>query len=195
MITFREFLAEAFKDMGKMSDEQLNKGQRLSKDDGDNFTEVSGRDFYKILTKIKSKDALRDVPKGLHDLSVYSIKEYSEMKCYIGKNNTSGYAIKEGEELVSVFSSAGSSGNAIVADAVARGAKRLDCFATKDDSGKITGKLFELYSKHGFKIDTKMNSGKAGEPYSIQKGVSYYVNDDGEVELDNPSVVIFMKHD
>ena len=38
-----------------------------------------------------------------------------------------------------------------------------------------------------------MNTGKDGEPYSIQNGVSSYVNDNGEVEPNNPSVVVFMK--
>jgi hypothetical protein len=192
MLSFKEFLLEKYKDMGKLSDEKLQKGFKLSGDDSDNFREVSGRDFYKIITAIKNKDALRDVPKGLHDLSVYTLQEYAKMKCFIGLNNTSGYAIKNGD-LVSVFSTMGSSGHAIVKDAIKNGAKTLDCFATRDESGKISGKLFSLYSKHGFKIDTKLNSGKQGEPYAIKNGVSSYVNESGVVEEDNPSVVIFMK--
>lgn len=45
-------LIEAYKDLGKLSDEILNKGQALSKDDSDNFQEVSGRVFHKIVVTI-----------------------------------------------------------------------------------------------------------------------------------------------
>ena len=114
------------------------------------------------------------------------------MDCYLGKNNSSGYCIKGGGELVSVFSSQMSSANAIMVDAVKNGAKKLDCYAIQEN-GKISGPLFNLYTKHGFKIDTSMNSGKPGEPYTITRGVSLYVNDNGDVEPDNPSVVVFMK--
>lgn len=113
--------------------------------------------------------------------------------CFLGKNNSSGYCIAHDNKLVSVFSSQQSSANAVMVDAIKNGAKRLDCYAKRDSNGKISGPLYSLYSKHGFKIDKSMNSGKPGEPYAILKGVSDYVNDKGEVEPDNPNVVIFMK--
>ena len=113
------------------------------------------------------------------------------MDCYLGKNNSSGYALHNGE-LVSVFSSQKSSGSAIVKDAINNGAKRLDCFAKRDKEGNISGTLFTLYSKHGFKIDTKMNVGKPGEIYTITNGVSDFVNDKDEVEPDNENVVIYL---
>ena len=186
-------LIEAYKDLGKLSDEILNKGQALSKDDSDNFQEVSGRVFHKIVVTLGKADGLSESPKGLNTLSVYSINEYNQMQCFIAKNNTAGYAIKDGNELVTVFSTAGSSGNAIVADAVKRGVTKLDCFAIRTPSGEITGPLYRLYSRYGFKIDTNLNSGTPGEPYAIVHGVSSFVNDAGNVEPDNPNIVIFMK--
>ena len=188
MMTFRE-LAEKFSDIGKLSKEELQKGQRISEDD---FKEVQPRVFCKAISKIKQNDiAKKDQGKGLDTLTVYSVKEYSDMKCFLGDNNSSGYAL-HGNELVSVFSTQGSSGSGIVKNAIKNGAKRLDCFATRINN-KISGQLYSLYSRNGFKIDTKMNSGKTGEPYSIQNGVSSYVNDNEVVHEDDERVVIFMK--
>jgi len=190
-MNFRVYL-ERFKDMGKLSDVELQKGQRLDKNTGDNFNEVSARVFYKAVSKIKINDMARgDEAKGLDTLSVYSVNEYKDMKCYLGINNSSGYALHK-SELVSVFSSKGSSGSAIVQDAIKNGAKHLDCFATRID-GKISGQLYSLYSRNGFKIDTSMNSGNPGEAYAIQNGVSDYVDDDGKVHPYDERVVIFMK--
>jgi hypothetical protein len=116
------------------------------------------------------------------------------MKCYLGVNNSSGYAIAHRDELVSVFSSQGSSGHAIVKDAINNGAKRLDCFAIRNNkTGNISGDLYRLYSMNGFKIDKSMNSGTPGEPYAIVNGVSDYVDDNGNVHPEDPRVVIFMK--
>jgi len=190
-----DFILETFKEMGKLSPDELRKGQKLVSD-GDNFKEVSGRIFYQSINKIRSNDIEKlnkGLPsKGLKTLSVYDVKEYKKMKCFLGKNNSSGYCIAHGDELVSVFSSQGSSGNELVKNAVKNGTKRLDCFALQKD-GKIEGPLFKLYSKYGFKVDKSMNSGKKGEPYSIQNGVSYFVNVKEEVDPDNPQVVVFMK--
>ena len=194
MIKIRDIIQELFKDMGRLTDKELQKGKSIGKLSTDRFNEVSGRVFYKIISKIKTNDLAKgDDAKGLDTLSVYSVNEYNKMSCYIGDNNSSGYALSDkNTELVSVFSSQQSSGSAIVQDAIRNGAKHLDCFATRE-RGKITGQLYSLYSRNGFKIDTSMNSGKVGEPYTIVKGVSDFVNDDGEVEPNNPNVVVFMK--
>ena len=192
MKTFKEYIEETFKDMGKLSDEELKKGKRLDKTAKDNFKKVDARVFYEAISKIKANDiAKKDKAKGLETLTVYSPKEYKDMDCYLGKNNSSGYALHH-EELVSVFSTQGSSGSAIVQDAIRNGAKRLDCFATRIN-GKISGQLYSLYSRNGFKIDTSMNSGKPGEAYTIIKGVSDYVDDNEKVHPDDERVVIFMK--
>ncbi len=113
------------------------------------------------------------------------------MSCYLGDNNSSGYCLHH-DELVSVFSSQGSSGHAIVMSAIENGAKRLDCFALRVN-GEIDGPLFKLYGKHGFKIDSNMNIGAKGEAYSIQSGISSYVDENEVVHEDDPRVVIFMK--
>lgn len=115
------------------------------------------------------------------------------MECYIGENNSSGYAIKDHDELVSVFSSQNASGDAIVQDAIKNGATHLDCFAIRDANGNISGNLYTLYSRNGFKIDKNKNEGKPGEPFSIEQGVSSYVDDKGVVHPNDPRVVIFMK--
>jgi len=181
---------DSFKDIGKLSDEDLLKGQKLKTDD--DFNEVDGRVFYNIISKIKSNDLAKgDKSKGLDTLTVYSVSEYNKMKCYIGINNSSGYAL-HGTELVSVFSSQQSSGDYIVKSAIKNGAKKLDCFAERENN-KISGQLYSLYLRNGFKIDTSMNSGKDGEPYSIKNGVSDYVDSKGIVHPDDKRVVIFMR--
>ena len=193
-MTFQK-LIEKFNDMGKISDTDLKKGQKLTS--GNDFSEVDGTTFFRAITNIKENDIAKlnkGLPhKGLETLSVYSRGDYSKMKCFLGHNNSSGYAINHGSELVSVFSTQGSSGNAIMESAVKNGAKHLDCFALRDEDGIISGPLFKLYSSHGFKIDTSMNSGTPGEPYAIVKGVSDYVDDEEKVHPEDPRVVIFMK--
>jgi hypothetical protein len=192
-MTFQKLL-EKFTDIGKLSDTQLKKGHPLTNED---FVEVDGTVFFNAITKIKINDIARlnkGLPsKGLHTLTVYKRDDYNKMKCYIGENNSSGYALQDKHELVSVFSSLGSSGNAIMLSAVKNGANHLDCFALRDKEGNISGPLYSLYSKHGFKIDKSMNSGKPGESYAIVKGVSDYVDDNEIVHPDDERVVIFMK--
>jgi hypothetical protein len=197
---FHEFaqpvdLDEAFNDLGKNDPADLVKGQPLDPKKDDNFHKVDARTFYRVVSRLRANDFARlnaNLPsKGLHTLEAYPPQEYASMHCYIGKNNSSGFAIKDGN-LVSVFSTQRSSGDAIVAAAVQFGAKTLDCFATRA-GGSITGPLFRLYMRHGFHIDQQMNSGTPGEPYAIVNGVSSFVNDQEQVEPENPSVVVFMR--
>lgn len=191
MKTFSEYIEETFKQMGKLSKEELSRGGKLKSID--DIREVDARTFYNAITQIKTNDIARGIKgKGLETLTVYGVKEYKEMRCFLGDNNSSGFAL-HGDELVSVFSSQKSSGKLLVKKAIKEGAKRLDCFALRDPKGKISGPLYSLYSSAGFKIDTSMNSGKPGEAYSIKNGVSSFVNDKEEIEEDNPNVVIFMK--
>jgi len=188
---FKLFL-EAFKDMGKLTPDQLKKGQRLDPND-DNFTLVDGRVFFTSISKIKDNDLARmDKAKGLDTLSIYSVSEYKKMKCYLGQNNSSGYCLKKGSELVSVFSTQGSSGYALMTSSIVNGAKHLDCYAERIND-KIIGQLFRLYSKFGFRIDVSKNEGTPGKAYSIVKGVSSYVDDKGVIQPEDKRVVIFMK--
>jgi len=192
MTTFREYLDEKFNDMGKLSNDELKKGQKITT--VDDMVQVSGRVFHQAITKIKENDIAKgDAAKGMVTLSIYKTEEYTKMKCYLGKNNSSGYAIKS-KDLVSVFSTKKSSSQAIMKSAIENGAKTLDCFALRDiETGKIKGQLYELYSKYGFKINKSLNDGKKGEAYTIVNGVSDYVDDDENVHPEDPRVVIFMK--
>ena len=193
-VDFYKIFLETFNDMGKLSPEELTRGQRLNPEGGDNFEQVDGRVYHQIVSKIKRNDETAKNRKGLHTLTVYGVKDYVGMKCFVGKNNSSGFAVKPDGELVTVFSSQNSSGDALMEKAIAEGASHLDCYAKKNENGEIlnTG-LVKLYRRHGFTIDKSMNSGNVGEPYAIQNGVSLYVNDNGEVEPDNENVVVFMK--
>lgn len=186
-------ILEAFKDIGKLSSEELMKGQRLDPNDTNNFKQVTGRVFYQAVSKIRVNDIARgDNAKGLDTLTIYNVTEYKKMKCYLGKNNSSGYCIAHGNELVSVFSSQKSSGKAIMKSAIDNGARRLDCFAIRK-SGKISGDLYKLYTRFGFKIDKSKNEGVKGEPYAIVNGVSDYVDDNDVVYPEDERVVIFMR--
>ena len=189
---------EAFSDLGKLSPEELQKGQRLDANDGNNFIEVSGRVFHQALLNISNNDELRkdlgQFYKNIkNNITLYGVKDYNLMKCFLGRNNSSGFCIKDGDELVSVFSSQGSSGHAVVKEAIRQGARRLDCFATQDGEGGIKNiGLYKLYSLNGFVVDKSKNEGIVGEPYSVQNGISYYV-ENGKVYYDNPTVVVYMK--
>lgn len=192
-----EGILEAFVDIGRLSPEELTRGQKLDPLEDDNFVEVSGRIFHQSVNKIRDNDIERlnkGLPsKGLKTLSVYNVKDYNQMSCYLGKNNSSGYCIAHGDELVSVFSSQKASADALMIDAIKNGARRLDCYASRSKKGSISGPLYGLYSKYGFKIDKSMNEGVPGQPYAVVRGVSDYVDDNGVVHPDNPTVVVFMK--
>ena len=194
--TYKKYLVtEDFKDIGKLPPEKLTRGQYLNPNDKNNFVRVSGRVFFMAIQKIKQNDIARantGLPsKGLETLSFYNAGEYDKMKCYLGINNSSGYAIDNGT-LKSVFSSQKSSGDAIMVDAISNGAKNLDCYVFRNN-GVLNGPLYKLYTRHGFHVDTSMNDGKPGEPYAVVNGVSDYVNAKEQVEPDNPKVVVFMK--
>jgi len=185
-------LIEDYSELGRLSPDKLTRGFKLNPDAPDNFFSVDGRVFYKAISRIRVNDIARgDKAKGLDTLSVYKPNEYKLMRCFLGRNNSSGYAIAHGDELVSVFSTQGSSAKALLKDAIKRGARRLDCFALRIN-GKIKGMLYDIYSSVGFKIDNHKNSGTPGEPYSIINGVSDYVDEHGKVHPEDERVVIFM---
>lgn len=196
---FHEFafpLDEAFTDLEKLSPAELTKGQPLDPSDRGNFRRVDARVFHRTLTHLQSNDLAKldaGVPsKGLNTLTAYSVDEYRKMACFIGINNSSGFAVTRSGELVSVFSSQRSSGAAIVTAAVENGARHLDCFCLRQ-GGRIEGALFRLYSRAGFKIDRDRNEGVPGEPMSIVRGISDFVDERGVVHPDDPRVVVFMR--
>lgn len=197
MKTFYQFFWEAFSDIGKLSPEQLKISRRLTADDSENFKKVDWRSFYKIINAYMKADESRSNNPELfkdikNNITIYKPQEYSKMECYVGPNNTSGYCIKEGDELVSVFSAGESSGDAIVKSAIKNGARRLDCFAEQDENGNIKPtKLFKLYSRNGFVIDRDKNDDSM--PYPIFNGISYYVDENGKIHKDAETVVVYMK--
>jgi hypothetical protein len=76
-------------------------------------------------------------------LTEYTPEEYAKMRTFLTRDAGSGYAIKDGDELVSVFSVPRGRGDLLSRDSVARGARRLDNF-------DVEGKLPELYGRAGF---------------------------------------------
>ena len=128
--SFLSKLSEEFKDIGKLSPEKLKRGLPMVTGQ-ENFIKVTGRVYHQAINRIRQNDIAKlnkNLPsKGLNSLHVYDVKDYMKMNCFLGKNNSSGYCIKPDGELVSVFSSQGSSGNALMDSAVKNGAKYLDC--------------------------------------------------------------------
>ena len=78
-------------------------------------------------------------------VDVHEPEEYLDCDLYLAEDGRSGFAIKDKNELISVFSYGGvHAGDAMVVKAVEQGARRLDCF----DTGN--GFLPRLYGRHGF---------------------------------------------
>lgn len=77
------------------------------------------------------------------DLAAYG----PDAEFYLTADASSGFAIVNGDMLKFVFSTVRGRGDSIVAAAVKRGARRLDCFE---------GHLSELYARHGFEIVSRI---------------------------------------
>lgn len=76
---------------------------------------------------------------------VHDADDYVKDDLYLTEDGQAGFAIAEGDELVSVFSYKGKgAGHSIVQSAVDQGARRLDCY-------DIDHGLPNLYEAHGFK--------------------------------------------
>lgn len=77
-------------------------------------------------------------------VDVHDTDYYANCDLYVTEDGRAGFAITEGDELVSVYSMPGQhAGDAIVSKAVQAGARRLDCY-------DIAGGLPRLYARHGF---------------------------------------------
>lgn len=64
-------------------------------------------------------------------MDVHEPEEYLDCDLYLAEDGRSGFAIKDSDELISVFSYGGvHAGDAMVVKAVEQGARRLDCFDT-----------------------------------------------------------------
>lgn len=78
-------------------------------------------------------------------MDAHTADEYERDELYLNEDGTAGFALRDGDELVSVFAYPGAhAGDAIVEKAVVQGARRLDCY-------DIAGGLPRLYGRHGFK--------------------------------------------
>jgi hypothetical protein len=82
-------------------------------------------------------------------VDIHSVEEYRGMRLYLSSDSRTGYAIKDGDELVSVFSGARGRGLDLVADAVGNGARRADCYAIPLYEGDEIGYLPRLYASAG----------------------------------------------
>lgn len=113
----------------------------LSKLAGRKFNPATAEDFYQAVS------AAMPVSKGdilIGDmLTRYTPEEYAMMKLFLSPDSQAGYALKNGDELVSVFSIPGGRGRDIAAEAVLGGARRLDNY-------DVRGKLPGLYGSVGF---------------------------------------------
>lgn len=103
------------------------------------FKEVEADEFFKTVDKFRDSSDMASA-----NIHKYTPEDYAKMKVYLSADGKSGYAIKDGNELVSVHSSEKGRGEDIVTNAVAEGARKLDAY-------DIKGKLPELYGKLGFK--------------------------------------------
>jgi hypothetical protein len=74
-------------------------------------------------------------------LTQYSPSAYAEMRTFLSVGGKSGFAIKPDGELVSVFSALRGQGRALLSEAVAQGARKLDCY---------DGVLVAVYTTAGF---------------------------------------------
>lgn len=111
--------------------------------------ELGKRHFRKIETPEEIEDFVAnrdDLPKHLRPfVTPYTAQEYLEegMEAFMTPGGDAGYALKQDGDLVSVFSKAGAhKGADVVKHALARGAKKLDCF---------DGYLPEFYDNFGFR--------------------------------------------
>lgn len=84
-------------------------------------------------------------------------KDGSTFRFFLSEDGKSGFAIKNGDDLVSVFAAADANhGDALIECAIAAGARRLDCFNTI---------LPKLYAKHGFRPVARIAFNREYAPY------------------------------
>jgi hypothetical protein len=116
--------------------------------------------FYELTADTQSAKAFHDAlaahirnnPNGAA-VTLHSVTEYKDMRLFVTQDGLAGYAIRDGNELVSVYSQTGMRrGEAIVASAVAQGAKRLDAYAVPKlgEPNDTEGYLPKLYHESGF---------------------------------------------
>lgn len=107
------------------------------------FFELRGREGARLFRDRIS--GLRDSNPFAAAVDVHSIEEYEHCRLFLTADGKAGFALSDGDNLVSVFSYRGKgAGHAVVEKAVEMGARRLDCY-------DIDGMLPNLYGRHGFR--------------------------------------------
>lgn len=103
------------------------------------FDQADAKEFMKLVDDFRGSSDMASA-----NIHPYSLDDYKNMITKLSDDKKTGYALKDGGELVSVFSKERGRGSDLVTDAVNSGAKKLDAY-------DIGGKLPELYGKGGFK--------------------------------------------
>lgn len=89
-------------------------------------------------------------------LSAYELHEYRKMRCFLSADGLTMFAIKDGDELVSVCNAGERGrGHLMMLAAIAAGARRLDCF---------DGYLPPFYTRYGFRETAREANWTPGEP-------------------------------
>ena len=127
--------------------------ERPKRDTGDGGRAERVR-FVGDATSLDFQKAISEIKKTSHGqaVDVSDISDYDEMSKFLTPSHGAGFALKHGDELVSVFNTGKDGkglGNTLVNQAVENGAKRLDCY-------DINGGLPRLYSRNGFKPVARM---------------------------------------
>ena len=102
---------------------------------------VTALEFRQALGSAQAKNTL--ISQMVH---LYEYSEYTAMKCFLSSDNQSGFCIKSGNEIVSLFSTVKGRGKTLVCVAVDNGGSILDCF---------DGYLTNFYEAFGFKVYKK----------------------------------------
>jgi len=126
-------------DMGKSEIAPKPKNNTYGEPEGTVYGEVDHSVFHKHVDSFRNSSELASA-----NIHPYEREDYSKMRTFMSPDRKSGYAIKNGDELVSVHSQEKGRGEGIVRHAVGSGAKKLDAY-------DIKGKLPSLYGKFGFK--------------------------------------------
>jgi hypothetical protein len=109
---------------------------------GRKFLPAQADEFYQAVNRAMPQ-AKGDILIG-DMLSQYTPEEYAMMRMFLSPDKKSGYALKGGDELVSVFSEPGGRGRRIAQEATLEGARKLDNY-------DVRGVLPKLYGSVGFK--------------------------------------------
>lgn len=100
-------------------------------------------------------DAAMSADSRINDMLSHGV-DYSAHQCYATPDGSAGFAISPEGDLQSVFNyGQGGRGSALVAAAIAGGARTLDCF---------DGFLPAFYARHGFRVIRREENWTPGGP-------------------------------